>query len=453
MTMPTPDTIVAISTPRGYSGIGVVRMSGPDSLPILTQIFMPTAADGFNDRTAVHGKLVDRDGRILDDGIAVFMRGPGSYTGEDVVEISLHGSPVILDAAVGLILASGARMAQRGEFTRRAFLNGKLDLLQAEAVVDLIESKTEGAAREARLRLDKGMSSRIANIASTLKDILAELEAHMDFDEDDENPAPDPESRLAALISEFTALQRSVDSSRMHRDGIRVVIAGKPNVGKSTLFNTLMGSNRVIVTPYPGTTRDPVDDFLVLNGMGFLLCDTAGMRQEPDPIEREGIFRTQQRIDNADIAIVVLDGSAPLDQEDEKVLCTCREKASITVLNKADLGLVIDPGHPLLQSTAIPISAKTGFGIQDLEEQLRMTGSARFSSDAGSLLSSWCVQPLASAEQHVKAVLDGLHTRSMAPEIIALELKKALEYLEEITGERADDGILDRIFERFCIGK
>ncbi len=453
MTMPKSDTIVAISTPRGYSGIGVVRLSGPDSIQILTQIFKPTAADGFNDRTAVHGNLVDGDGRILDDGIAVYMKGPASYTGEDMVEISLHGSPVILDAAVGLILASGARMAQRGEFTRRAFLNSKLDLLQAEAVVDLIESKTEGAAREARLRLDKGMSSRIASITSTLKDIVAELEAHMDFDEEDENPAPDPESRLASLIPEFTALQRSVESSRMHRDGIRVVIAGKPNVGKSTLFNSLMGSDRVIVTPYPGTTRDPVDDFLVLNGVGFLLCDTAGMRQEPDPIEREGILRTQQRIDSADIAIVVLDGSAPLDEEDERVLCTCSEKASITVLNKADLGLVADSGVALLQGTAIPISARTGFGIQELEEQLRIAGSTLFSSDAGSLLSSWCVQPLTSAEQHVRATLDGLQTKSMAPEIIALELRKALEYLEEITGEKADDGILDRIFERFCIGK
>lgn len=453
MTMPKSDTIVAISTPRGYSGIGVVRMSGPDSIRILSQIFKPTAADGFNDRTAVHGNLVDRDDRTLDDGIAVYMKGPSSYTGEDVVEISLHGSPVLLDAAVGLILASGARMAQRGEFTRRAFLNGKLDLLQAEAVVDLIESKTEGAAREARLRLDKGMSSRMASITSTLKDIVAELEAHMDFDEEDENPAPDPESRLASLIPEFTALQRSVESNRMHRDGIRVVIAGKPNVGKSTLFNTLMGSDRVIVTPYPGTTRDPVDDFLVLNGVGFLLCDTAGMRQEPDPIEREGILRTQQRIDSADIVIVVLDGSAPLDEEDERVLCTCREKASITVLNKVDLGLVADPGVALLQGSAIPISARTGFGIQELEEQLRIAGSTLFSSDAGSLLSSWCVQPLTSAEQHVRATLDGLQTKSMAPEIIALELRKALEYLEEITGEKTDDGILDRIFERFCVGK
>ncbi len=453
MNMPNSDTIVAVSTPRGYSGIGVVRISGPDSLPILTRIFTPTSAAGFSDRTAVHGKLIDGDDRIVDDGIAVYMKGPATYAGEDVVEISLHGSPIILDIAVRLILTSGARMAQRGEFTRRAFLNGKLDLLQAEAVVDLIESKTEGAAREARLRLERGMSSRITNIACTLKDILAELEAHLDFDEEDENPAPDPESRLAALIPEFTALRRSVESSRMHRDGIRVVIAGKPNVGKSTLFNTLMGSDRVIVTPYPGTTRDPVDDFLVLNGMGFLLCDTAGMRQDPDPIEREGILRTRQRIDGADIAILVLDGSAPLDEEDEKVLSTCRVRASVTVLNKVDLGLVTDSGHPLLHSPVIPISAKTGFGIHDLEEQLRITGSTLFSSDAGSLLSSWCVQPLASAEQHVRAVLDGLDSHSMAPEIVALELRKALDHLEEITGERADDGILDRIFERFCIGK
>jgi tRNA modification GTPase len=196
-----------------------------------------------------------------------------------------------------------------------------------------------------------------------------------------------------------------------------------------------------------------VDDFLVLNGIGFLLCDTAGMRQDPGPIEQEGILRAQQRIDNADIAIVVLDGSAPLDEEDEKVLCACSGKASVTVLNKADLGLVTDLEHPVFPGPSIPISAKTGFGIQDLEEQLRMTGSTLFPSDTGSLLSSWCVQPLASAEQHVRAVLDGLDTRSMAPEIIALELRKALEYLEEITGEKADEGILDRIFERFCIGK
>lgn len=453
-----PETIVAVSTPRGYSGIGVIRISGPESLQILRKMFVVSGPGcQFPDRHAVRGKVIDPETEAAyDDGLAIFMKGPNSYTGEDVVELCLHGNPLILDTAVKWAVRCGARQAGKGEFTRRAFLAGKLDLIQAEAVIDLIESKNLTAVDEARARLDGSSSTEICTISNCLKDILAELEAHMDFDEDDEAPPPDPHARLAQIVAGIRDLKHTVESGRMRREGISVVISGKPNVGKSTLFNALVRSDRVIVTPYPGTTRDAVDDYLVLDDIAFLLCDTAGIRDNPDPVEEEGIRRTRDRIRGADVVIVVLDGSAPLDDEDRNVIAACRGNKALVVLNKMDLGLVVDPQDQAicLGCATVPLSAKTGKGLDSLETRLREIGLELLGSDMHGGLSSRCLQPLESAETHIvnamTAFSDG---ESMVPEIVSLELRSALSRLEEITGEKADDGILDRIFERFCVGK
>jgi tRNA modification GTPase len=452
------DTIVAVSTPRGYSGIGVIRISGPESLHILRRIFRASGpACQFPDRHAVRGKVLDPDTeKVHDDGLAIFMKGPNSYTGEDVVELCLHGNPLILDTAVRWAIRFGARLAGRGEFTRRAFLAGKLDLIQAEAVIDVIESKNLSAAEEARARLDGSSSAEICEISDGLKDVLAELEAHMDFDEDDEDPPPDPHTRLARTITRIQALKRMIESGRMRREGIRVVISGKPNVGKSTLFNALVRSDRVIVTPYPGTTRDAVDDYLVLDDIAFLLCDTAGIRDNPDPVEEEGIKRTRERIRGADVVVVVLDGSALPNDEDRNVLTACRGKRTLLVLNKMDLGLVVAPQDQTLclGCATVPLSAKTGKGIGSLESRLTEIGLELLESDVHGGLSPRCLQPLESAEAHVgKALAAFPNGESMVPEIVSLELRSALSHLEEITGEKVDEGILDRIFERFCVGK
>ena len=303
MTQRFDDTIVALSTPGGYSGIGVIRMSGPESAPFLHRIFRADGRnDGLPDRRAVHGLVTDPEsGAPLDDAIAVLMRGPSSYTGQDVVEISLHGSPTVLDMVVTTLVKLGARPAGRGEFTMRAFLSGKVDLIQAEAVMDLIESASPGAVHEARSRLDRSLTTEVGQLSGAIKDLLALLEAHIDFDEEDEAPAPLMGPFLLNIRAKIDRLLSRARQARLRRLGLRTVVAGKPNVGKSTLFNALLGTDRTIVTPYPGTTRDLVEDRLTLGGLSFVLSDTAGVRQDPEPIEQEGIRRTIDAIHGADL--------------------------------------------------------------------------------------------------------------------------------------------------------
>lgn len=457
---PTTDTIAALSTPWGYSGIGVIRMSGPEALEILQKLFRVSETSGqFPDRTAVYGKVVHPEsGTVLDEGLALVMRGPATYTGEDVVELNLHGSPVVLEAVLRLLISLGARLATRGEFTRRAYLSGRFDLLQAEAVIDLIEARSLAAAREALDNLNCQLSLEIRGVAAAVKDLLAAVEAHIDFDEDEEEPAPLVAEPLRDLLGTVDMLLRRGEAARARREGMSVVIAGKPNVGKSTLFNALMGSDRVIVTPYPGTTRDLVDDYLTLGDLCFLLCDTAGIREQPDPIEEEGIRRSRKRMGDADIVLAVVDGARPLDGEDMALLDACRDMRTIVVLNKRDLGLVLDPASEELGPAHAPrlaLSAKTRENLQALEDLLKELGqdlSATPAERAG--VSARGLLLLESGAGSLKSLDVAFQNgQNPEPEILALELRRALACLEEITGEHADEGILDRIFERFCVGK
>jgi tRNA modification GTPase len=456
------DTIVALSTPRGYSGIGVIRLSGPDAIGILRRIFRyPGVGAEFPNRTAVHGQIVNpEDDRILDDGIVVFMKGPSSYTGEDVVELSLHGSPVILDMAVRMLVKLGARLAARGEFTRRAFLSGRMDLVQAEAVIDLIESKSPSAAQQARDRLDRSVSNQVREISNALKDLLAKLEAYIDFDEDDTEPEPEVKERLREIFLKVETLKHDSEKARIGKEGVNTVIAGKPNVGKSTLFNALMRIDRMIVTPHPGTTRDPVDDYLLLDGVAFRVWDTAGIREDAEPVEEEGIRRSRARLDDADVILAVLDGTEVPDEEDAAVLDAGRGREMIVVLNKTDLGLAIDPqdrafGLDGLQYVAL--SAKTGEGMDSLETLLGEAGvklTKSLSEESRTGLNERALILMDTAGMPLKNLLASFDRgEEVEPEIMSLELRRALACLEEITGERVDDGILDRIFERFCVGK
>ncbi len=456
------DTIVALSTPRGYSGIGVIRLSGADALRIIREIFKHSGTrTEFPHRTAVYGKVVNpENGTILDDGIVVFMRGPSSYTGEDVMELSLHGSPVILDMTVRMIIRLGARPASRGEFTRRAFLSGRMDLIQAEAVIDLIESTSPVAAEDARARLDSSVSRQVRGISGELKDILAELEAHIDFDEDDEAPPPEVESLMRKVFLKMEMLRQDSERGRIRKKGVDTVIVGKPNVGKSTLFNALLRADRTIVTPYPGTTRDPVDDSLILDGVAFRLWDTAGIRGEAEPVEEEGIRRSLARLEEADAILAILDGTAPPDAEDAAVLAASNGKEMIVVMNKMDLGLAIDLTDRTFGPSNVPrvaLSAKTGEGLDRLERMLADTGmklTRAEGTESPMGLNERCLMLMETASIPIKGLLDSFAMgEKLEPEIISVELRRALDSLEEITGERADDGILDRIFERFCVGK
>ncbi|MBI5571464.1 MAG: tRNA uridine-5-carboxymethylaminomethyl(34) synthesis GTPase MnmE [Desulfomonile tiedjei] len=459
---PAPDTIVALATPRDYSGIGVIRLSGPDAVSLLKAIFHPVRAGAdFADRTAVYGRVVDpENGKILDDGIAVVMCGPRSYTGEDVVELSLHGSPTILDMVLRLLVSRGARPATRGEFTRRAFLSGRLDLIQAEAVADLIEALTPVAVDEARGRLDRSLSSSILEVSNSLKTILAGVEAYIDFDEDELEPPPESVTLVGTALEAMEALIRAADTGRIRREGVKATIIGKPNVGKSTLFNALVQTDRAIVTPYPGTTRDSLDALVVLDGLAFALCDTAGIREHPEPVEAEGIRRTLLKVAESDIVIAVFDGSAPLDLEDSRVLEACASKPAVVVLNKSDIGTRLDRQSDALGPQGRPrvsLSAKDGEGLDLLREvlaefgrqsgEIPAYGTSAALTRRGVLLMEAATVPL----QRILEVAAG--GRTVEPELLSLELRRALEPLEEITGERVDEGVLDRIFERFCVGK
>jgi len=456
------DTIVALSTPPGRSGIGVIRMSGPDCRAILARIFNPVRGGrDFPDRVAVYGKVVDSaQAKTIDDGIAVVMRGPASYTGEDVVELSLHGSPTVLEFVIRLMCRHGARPATPGEFTRRAFLNSKLDLVQAEAVIDLIDSTTPAAAEEARARLDGTLTGEIQGLSSAIKDIIAEIEAYIDFDEDDEQPPPLFEPALRDVLRQMESLQETADAGRIQREGMATVIVGKPNVGKSTLFNALLGGDRVIVTPFPGTTRDPVDAQLALGGSWFVLWDTAGIRPGPDSIEEEGIRRTLCRIHEADLVLVVLDASSPLDAEDRNVLSACAGKKVVVVLNKKDLGMVVDTENEefgVAPISRVAVSGKTGEGIDGLKQII--SGLGEEMGDIGALPSRGSLTRrgailIEAASNPIRELVRQMDKGERpGPEVVSLELRRSLGPLQELTGERVDEGILERIFERFCVGK
>ncbi|MGO8880347.1 MAG: tRNA uridine-5-carboxymethylaminomethyl(34) synthesis GTPase MnmE [Desulfomonilaceae bacterium] len=458
----TADTIAALSTAPGYSGIGVIRISGPDSIPIIDQVFKPASADGnkFPDRKAIYGRFVSpHGGNTLDDGVVIVMRGPNSYTGEDVVEISLHGSPVILDQALKTILTNGARLATRGEFTRRAFLNSRLDLVQAEAVIDLIMASTPSAVEEARSRLDSKLSHEVQSIVGTLTDIIAELEADIEFAEDMETVPSLPQSALMGIQTKMRRLLQSADSGRYRSEGLRVAIVGKPNVGKSTLFNALLGEERMIATPHPGTTRDAVSETVVIKGISFVICDTAGLRENPEPVEEEGIKRTLNWIERSDLVLLLMDVSVPMDDYDQWAYDACKDAKKMLVFNKTDLPAAsIRPG-PYVEpdSTVMYVSAKTGVGIDSLMDALFEQGSAILSSSEYSLgcgLNQRGVALVGAASRKIEAILETISTgHNPGPEILSLELTGALRDLMQITGDSIDEAVLDRIFERFCVGK
>ena len=454
------DTIVALSTPPGRSGVGLIRLSGPQAISITSSVFKSAQLGDiqFLDRRATYGFFIHPETRqLVDDGIAVAMRGPNSYTGEDVVELTLHGSPVILQKAINLILSSGARLAHRGEFTRRAFLSGRLDLVQAEAVIDLIDSETLAQADDARLRIDRKLSAEITLISSELKDIAAELEVFLDFDDDEEGERPHPVPRLRSVLVKTESLLKDSRSGRFRNKGLTAVITGKPNVGKSTLFNALLGSDRMIISPFPGTTRDPVSERACINGVTIALGDTAGVRKNPESIEKEGIERTIKWLEESDLAIVVLDTSEPLDDDDRMVLKSVESKPKIFVMNKIDKENTFECLLPAEVSpdSLVRLSAKTAQGIDELKRKLSSMGESIQGTvpfnEKGSL-NYRAVLLMESAYENMKNALQTLV--SLGPlEMASFEIKSACDKIDEITGQKFTNDVLDRIFDRFCVGK
>ncbi len=449
------DTIVAISTPIGEGGIGIVRLSGPMASPILERLFVPTSAAPVQVRRLHHGHVVDpATGERVDEVLAVYMPAPQTYTRQDVVEINGHGGIVPLRQILELCLHQGARLAGAGEFTVRAFLNGRLDLAQAEAVLDVVQAKTEAALRAAVDQLDGRLSDQVRALRATLLDALAWVEASIDFDVDD-LPSRDLTLELAQAAARLEALLTNAERGIIYRQGIRVAIVGRPNVGKSSLLNRLLGTSRAIVTEIPGTTRDTLEETLNVQGIPVILVDTAGIAAAArDPVERLGIERSRAALAQADLALLVLDVSEPLTEADWAIAALLDSKPAIAVLNKIDR-LDAAPLPPSgLPLPSVPLSALTGEGLDALETAIadQVFSGRVISSDAPLVTHPRHKDALARAHASVESAQAALR-QGLPVDCVAIDLTAAINALGEITGQTVSDDLLETIFGAFCIGK
>jgi tRNA modification GTPase len=463
------DTIVAIATPQGEGGIGTVRLSGPEAEAILSRVFVPASerpgpVGGWESHRLVFGYVRDpQTGERVDEALAALMRAPHSYTCEDVVEIDCHGGVVPLQRVIALCLREGARLAQPGEFTLRAFLNGRLDLAQAEAVLDVVQARTGEGLRMAVEQLRGGLSSRVKGVRARLLHALAHVEATIDFPEDDVPPA-DVSPDLQAALGDIQALVASASTGIVLRQGVRTAIVGRPNVGKSSLLNALLRFERAIVTPIPGTTRDTLEEVANVRGVPLVLTDTAGLRREADtqdPIERIGMERSRRALTGADLVLLVFDGSQPPAQEDMLLIEEIRESAPamcLAALNKSDLPVVLDT-HKLEEMLGdievVSASAVSEGGTDKLEEKLAslvLSGKAVPAPGETAVTSVRHLDALRRAEEHVQSALGSI-AESAPAALVAVDLHGALNTLGEITGETVGEDLLDEIFRNFCIGK
>ncbi|HET8760484.1 MAG TPA: tRNA uridine-5-carboxymethylaminomethyl(34) synthesis GTPase MnmE [Nitrospiria bacterium] len=456
------DTICAIATAPGEAAIGVIRLSGPGAIAAVdraVRLQSKQPLKSLEDRRVAMAQIIDEShSGIIDEVLVTVMRGPRSYTREDVVELSCHGGPHVLKRVVELLLAPGVRLAQPGEFTRRAFLNGRIDLAQAEAVMDLIRAQSDAGARSAVAQLRGGLSAEIRTLQERLLGVLVEIEASIDFSEEGLEFLP-REALTASVdeaLGEIRRLLATADQGRIVREGASVVIAGRPNVGKSSLLNVLLRENRAIVTPIPGTTRDTIEESANLGGISVRLSDTAGVRQTHDPVEVEGIRRTKDAIADADLVIAVFDGSEPLAEDDRALLGDLKGRSVIAVLNKADLPQRLTPATitGVLSGAAVfQVSTLTRQGIEELTKEivsrLHGGGGAKEGAFVTRLRHVEALKRADASLVHLKVTLAecGPH------ECVALDLRGAVDALGEILGTMTTDDVLNEIFSRFCIGK
>lgn len=466
--MNSNDTIVAISTPPGRSGIGIVRLSGEAARTITEKLIaVPDTSPDSGTRSPAtllprRAELIDlidpSSGTLIDQAVVTFFEGPKSYTGEDVAEISCHGSPVVLHHLVQLAMAQGARVAEPGEFTLRAFLNGRIDLVQAEAVHDLIEARTLYQAQVAVQQAHGLLSRTLSPVKEHLIDLISLLEAGIDFAEDDV-PFPAQEAierKIHGLLDELEPILQSYAAGRIIREGLSLAIVGRPNVGKSSLFNRLLSSERAIVTEIPGTTRDLISETAQIHGIPVRLVDTAGIRESVDVVEREGVARSYAALAECDLVLLVLDASQPWNPEDEALLRTVRSLKHLQVLNKCDLRIELQlPATERDAGPSFQVSAKTGEGVVRLQQAVFELATGRSVDHLAqrSMVTNLRHQELLSrCRGRLEAASRA--TRSADPhEVILLDLYGALKSLDTITGATTVEDILGNIFSRFCIGK
>lgn len=453
------DTIAAVATPPGLGGVGIVKISGPEALAITRQLFR--AAGGpprFRPRFLHFGHIVDpAGGGPVDEVLVAFMPGPHSYTRQDVVEIQAHGGPAPLQRILQLVLAGGARLAEAGEMTLRAFLNGRLDLAQAEAVLDVVQAKTEAALRVATEQLGGSLSAQVKQVRRALVDQLAFLEASIDFVED-EIPPQDVVAPLQAVAGQLERLLASADQGLIYRQGVRAAIVGVPNVGKSSLLNALLRNERAIVTDIPGTTRDTLEETVNLRGVPLVLVDTAGIRaRATDRVEHIGIERSRKALARADLALLVVDGTAPPGEGDYEIAALVGAKPAVLIVNKADLaaaGAEHLPADFLPAAPRVRLSALTGEGLAALESTLLelVLGGQVTLADTPLVSNPRHQALLAAALNHTRAAVEAQQA-GLSADLVAIDVREAVEVLGQITGETASEDLLNAIFSNFCIGK
>lgn len=453
------DTITAISTPVGEAGIGIARLSGRDALKIADNIFISKGNNkpsSFKTYTAHYGWIA-KDGEIIDEVILTVMRAPKSYTKEDIVEINCHGGIVALRAVLDLVLENGCRLAEPGEFTKRAFLNGRIDLTQAEAVLDIIRAKTDFALKIGIEQLKGALSRQLNKIREDLLDVLSLIEANIDFPEEEISVID-----LGGITEDLTDINNRLQSilknarhARIFREGIHAVICGKPNVGKSSLLNALLKQERSIVTPIPGTTRDTVEEIIDIKGIPVRIVDTAGIIEPRDLIERKAVQRSKRYVDLADLVVLLFDGNRRLDRDDEVLMCKLNKRNVIAIINKIDLKQKIQKDRVLEGfGRVIELSAKKSKNINLLEDAIanlvykgQITGSEPF------LVSNLRhVEALKNVQKVIAEAVKSVDNK-LSLEFIAQDIKEALLHLDDILGKRFSEDLLDKIFSEFCIGK
>jgi len=461
--MISEDTISAIATPIGESGIGIVRMSGKESFLIARKIFQPSCGKKVNWKTPFkthYGWIIDPESKeLIDEVLLTLMPAPKSYTREDIAEINCHSGPVPLRKTLRLTLKLGARLAEAGEFTKRAFLNGRIDLAQAESVLEVVQAKTEKSLQIALNQLKGGLSEKINTLKKKMVDFLSCLEAEIEFGEEDIEhlSRKDEESRLKDILVQIALLLKTAKRGRVYKEGLKAVIVGRPNVGKSSLLNTLLQRERAIVSHIPGTTRDTIEEMINIKGFPLWIIDTAGLREVEGKIEEEAVRRTHAKLEEANIILLMVDGSLPLEKEDISILERMEKEKTLLIVNKIDLPQRIDkeriesffPGQEVVE-----ISATEEINLEKLKERTAEFAlkEATLSSSDSLILSIRQEQALEQARQNVERALLGIRGK-LSEELIAFDLREAIDRLGEITGEVLADDILDQIFSHFCIGK
>ncbi len=457
------DTIAAIATAYGEGGIGIIRLSGENAYHVLDKVFVPVQKqikDYIVNKRLYYGHIVDSlNNQVIDEVLAVYMKAPATYTTEDVVEIYCHGSIVALRKTLSLVIKNGARLAEKGEFTKRAFLNGRLDLSQAEAVIDIVKAKTDKSFDVALSQMEGGLSLKIKEIRQILMNLLVDITVNLDYPDEDIEVIN--YKKLLKSISQINnmidQLRLTASTGRIIRDGLNVAIIGKPNVGKSSLMNALLKESRAIVTEIPGTTRDTIEEVISIKDVPVKITDTAGIRDTEDTIEKIGIEKSKESFNRADLIIFIIDGSSLLTEEDLEIMSKIGNRKVIVLINKIDLELVIDEEeikNRLQQARVIRSSIKNNLGVHELEEEIvSLVYGGKIKQEESLLVTN--VRHMKLLEKANEAIGDAyeMAENSEALDFIEVDVRRCWEILGEIIGEAVTEDIIDQVFERFCLGK